>query len=261
MIQLDTVWHSKSDNYVKAESLIKEAAAHKCDIAVLPEMFNTGFSMEIEKTGEQLHGATSEFLKRTAAKHKMAIIAGYPALEDGEKGRNVAAVIDDGGNIVAEYFKVFPFSYVGEHLHYASGVSPTVFSIEGMKASVFICYDLRFPEVFRRVARSVECIFVIANWPEPRIEHWSALLKARAIENQCFLVGVNRIGSDGNGLSYCGNSHVFSPDGDVLCTGSAQDELVVADIDLEQVKKIRRQFPFLDDMRITDEVTYSSDMS
>ena len=174
--------------------------------------------------------------------------------EGGDKGKNVAVVIDDRGKIVAEYFKMYPFSYMGEHLHYASGDSPVAFSVAGMNASVFICYDLRFPEVFRRVARSVECIFVIANWPDVRIEHWSALLKARAIENQCFLVGVNRIGSDGNGLTYCGSSHVFSPAGDLLCTGSAGDELVFADIDLAQVKKVRSQFPFLVDMNISDEV-------
>ena len=254
MIQLNTVWHSKADNYLRAESLIKEAANRGCDVAVLPEMFSTGFSMEIEKIGEPLHGATSDFLKLTAARHKIAVIAGYPVSGKGEKGKNVAVVIDDRGNIVAEYFKMYPFSYMGEHLHYISGESPVVFSIAGMNASVFICYDLRFPEVFRRVARSVECIFVIANWPEPRVEHWSALLKARAIENQCFIVGVNRIGSDGNGLTYCGSSHVFSPAGELLCTGSARDELVVADIDLAQVSKNRSQFPFLNDMNTGGEV-------
>ncbi len=253
MIQLNTVWHAKADNYLKSDSLIKKAVARGCDIAVLPEMFSTGFSMEIEKIGEPLHGATSDFLKRTAAKYKIAVIAGYPVSEKGETGKNVALVIDDRGNIVAEYFKMYPFSYMGEHLHYASGDSPVVFSVAGMNASVFICYDLRFPEVFRRVARRVESIFVIANWPEPRIEHWSALLKARAIENQCFIVGVNRIGSDGNGLTYSGRSHVFSPAGDLLCTGSENDELVVADIDPEQVSETRSQFPFLDDMNISGE--------
>ena len=254
MIQLNTIWHSKKDNYLRAERLIKEAATRGCDVAVLPEMFSSGFSMEIEKIGEPLHSTTSDFLKRTAAKYKIAVIAGYPVSEKGEKGKNVAVVIDDRGNIVAEYFKMYPFSYMGEHLHYVSGDSPVVFSVAGMSASVFICYDLRFPEVFRRVARSVESIFIIANWPEPRIEHWSALLKARAIENQCFIVGVNRIGSDGNGLTYSGNSHVFSPAGDLLCTGSASDELVMADIDPDQVKEVRSQFPFLDDMDISAEV-------
>jgi len=249
LIQLDTVWHDKEANYAKAESLIKKAAAHSCDMVVLPEMFNTGFSMEIKIIGEELLGQTSEFLKKVAAENKTAVIAGYPVLDSDGKGRNTAIAVDENGNIVSTYFKMYSFSYADEHLHYESGDTPVVFDIRGMSASVFICYDLRFPEVFRRVAKNVECIFVIANWPETRINHWNTLLAARAIENQCYVVGVNRIGTDANGLSYPGNSHVFSPSGVNLCAGNSGDELVIADIDLSQVAKVRNEFPFLSDMR------------
>jgi len=205
MIQLNTAWHDKEANFVRAEGLIKEAADQHCDIAVLPEMFNTGYSMEIEIIGEELHGATSDFLKRVAAQYKTAIIGGYPAYSVDRKARNVAIAIDENGDIAGTYFKIHPFSYAQEHLHYKAGETPVVFNIKGMSASVFICYDLRFPEAFRRVARSVGCIFVIANWPASRIDHWSTLLAARAIENQCFIVGVNRTGTDGTGITYSGN--------------------------------------------------------
>jgi len=249
MIQLNTVWHDKQANFAKAESLICEASSAGCEVAVLPEMFNTGFSMEIAKIGEKLEGPTSQFLERAAAQYKMAIIAGYPVLGEDRKGRNAALVVDGKGNIVAFYFKMYSFSYADEQRHYHAGNTPITFDIKGMRASVFICYDLRFPEVFRRVAKSTDCIFVIANWPETRIDHWNTLLKARAIENQCYVVGVNRIGTDANGLTYPGSSHVFSPSGVNLCTGGPQDELVIADIDLSQVAKVRSEFPFLSDMR------------
>ena len=254
MIQLNTAWHDKEANFAKTEGLIKEAAAHSCDIMVLPEMFNTGYSMEIQKIGENLLGQTSRFLTRVAAEHRVAIIAGYPVFGAEDKGRNAAIAVDEKGNIVGTYFKMYSFSYASEHLHYDFGQSPIVFNIRGLSASVFICYDLRFPEVFRRVANSVDCIFVIANWPTTRIDHWNALLKARAIENQCYVVGVNRIGTDANGLNYPGNSHVFSPSGQDIFTGNSRDELVIADIDLNEVAKVRSEFPFLSDMRISDEI-------
>ncbi|MFC1978437.1 nitrilase-related carbon-nitrogen hydrolase [Chloroflexota bacterium] len=254
MIQLNTAWHAKEANYKKTESLIQDASSKQCEVAVLPEMFNTGYSMEIEEIGEELLGKTSEFLRRVAAKYNTAIIAGYPVLGADGKGRNAAIAVDEKGNIIGTYFKMYSFSYADEHLHYKSGKAPVVFNIRGAKASVFICYELRFPEVFRVVAKRVDCIFVIANWPSTRIDHWNALLAARAIENQCYVVGVNRTGIDANGLNYPGNSHVFSPSGQDICTGNSRDELVIADIDLSHVAKVRGEFPFLSDMRISDKI-------
>jgi len=254
MIQLNAAWHAKAKNYKKVENLVREAASHKCGIVVLPEMFNTGFSMDIDRIGEELLGETSQFLRRVAAEYQTAIVGGYPVFGTEGKGRNTAIVVDETGNVIATYYKMYAFAYAKEHINYDSGQSPVVFNIKGMSASVFICYDLRFPEVFRRVARSVNCIFVIANWPSKRIAHWNTLLKARAIENQCFVIGVNRIGVDGNNLSYPGNSHAFSPSGINLCSGNSRDELVIADIDLSEVDKVRHEFPFLSDMRISNEI-------
>ena len=249
MIQLNSVWHDKEANYKHAENLINKAASESCEIVILPEMFNTGFSMAIEKIGEELFGQTSQFT---------AVIAGYPVVGSEGKGLNAAIVVDETGVIIATYYKMFLFSYAKEHLYYDSGQSPIVFNIRGAKASVFICYDLRFPEIFSKVARKVECIFVIANWPAERIDHWNSLLKARAIENQCIVIGVNRIGYDGNDLSYPGNSRAFSPSGQNICAGNAKDELIIADIDLSEVTKMRSDFPFLDDNRISGETNGSS---
>jgi len=254
MIQINTAWHDKEANFARAENLIQEASFKGCDILVLPEMFNTGFSMEIEKIGEELNGQTSDFLAKTAAKYNTAIIAGYPILSEDGKGRNAAIAVDEKGQIIATYYKMHSFSYVDEHLHYDFGKDPIVFTIRGASASVFICYDLRFPEVFRRIAKRINCIFVIANWPATRIDHWNTLLKARAIENECYVIGVNRTGTDANGLSYPGSSHVFSPSGVDLYAGNSQDELVLADIDLSEVAKVRNEFPFLSDMRTGDKL-------
>jgi predicted amidohydrolase len=134
-----------------------------------------------------------------------------------------------------------------------AGDNVTTFCIDGVSCSVFICYDLRFPEVFRKVAKQVQAIFVIANWPCERVEHWNALLKARAIENQCFMIGVNRTGIDGNGIRYCGASCIIDPMGSFICSGSQSDEYLVCAFDSARVNEVRSQFPFLKDMRLYDE--------
>jgi predicted amidohydrolase len=134
-----------------------------------------------------------------------------------------------------------------------AGDNVTTFDIDGLPSSIFICYDLRFPEVFRKVAKQVQAIFVIANWPSERVEHWNALLKARAIENQCFIIGVNRTGIDGNGIHYSGSSCVIDPTGSFICSGGESEEYLVSDFDSAQVSKVRAQFPFLRDMRVCDD--------
>ena len=129
------------------------------------------------------------------------------------------------------------------------GNEQVVFEVDGIKSSIFICYDLRFPELFRKVAKDINVIFVIANWPEVRQPHWESLLQARAIENQCFIVGVNRIGKDGNDLIYGGGSNVFSPLGENLSRGGKNQEYIVTDLDTAEVGAVRERFPFLQDMK------------
>ncbi len=251
LIQLNIAWESKKTNYEKAEFFARRAAEKKCDVVVFPEMFNTGFSMNVSAIAESENGETNLVLSEIAKKYGMYLIAGFPVKkQDEEKGRNIAVVYDRRGIRIAAYTKMHPFSFLNEDKYYAAGDNTVTFDINGMPCSVFICYDLRFPEAFRRVAKKVHAIFVIANWPSSRKDHWETLLKARAIENQCFVIGVNRTGTDGNGIHYPGASHIFDPSGnDILC-GNDKEEFLSGEINPSEVAEIRSKFPFLKDMRI-----------
>ena len=205
LAQVNITWESKSENFLHAENFIRKAALQKCDIIVFPEMFNTGFSMNIASIAEERHGETSEFLSLQALHNNIHIIAGYAAKTPrSEKGLNQGRIYNRQGTCVATYTKLHSFAFGNEDQYFMAGEEIVTFDVEQMASSIFICFDLRFPEVFRRIAKKVKAIFVIANWPAIRIEHWEALLKESAIENQCFVIGVNRIGTDGNEINYAG---------------------------------------------------------
>ena len=246
LAQLNIVWEMKKENFVSAEKFIIKAARKKCDIVVFPEMFNTGFSMNIPSIAEKKEGETAKFLAMQAKKNDINIIAGYAVKDFGNsKGFNQGVVYNRDGKRVAIYTKMRSFSFAKEDRYYAAGNKVINFDIEGLSSSIFICFDLRFPEIFRRVARKVQAIFVIANWPSARIEHWEALLKARAIENQCFIIGVNRTGRDGNGIDYCGRSKIFGPLGNEICSAGQKEELLIGEIAPHEVQEARQKFPFL----------------
>ncbi|MBI5098012.1 MAG: carbon-nitrogen family hydrolase [Nitrospirae bacterium] len=249
LVQLDIVWESKKANLEKAQVFVEKAAHEKCDIVVFPEMFNTGFSMNVPTIAEDEDGETASVLSDMAKRYKINLIAGFSAKAlDGEKGRNLAVVYNREGKIISKYAKMYPFSFAKEDQYFVAGDNTVIFNIDGMPASVFICYDLRFPEVFRSVAKEVQAIFVIANWPSARKEHWETLLKARAIENQCFVVGVNRTGKDGNDIYYSGDSRIFDPLGNKICSGGETDEFFIGEINPRDVIEARSRFPFLKDM-------------
>lgn len=251
LIQLNIKWESKKTNYDRAESFAKKAAEEKCDVIVFPEMFNTGFSMNVPAIAEDDNGEANSVLSEIAKKYGIYLIAGFPVKEQGEeKGRNIAVVYDRKGIRIAAYTKIHPFSFSNEDKYYIAGSNPVIFDIDNIPCSVFICYDLRFPEVFRKVAKDVQAIFVIANWPASRKDHWETLLKARAIENQCFVIGVNRTGTDGNNITYPGASHIFDPSGnDILC-GNDKEEFLLGEINPAKAAEARSRFPFLNDIRI-----------
>lgn len=252
LLQMDIFWESKDKNIEKAESLIKKAVDHSCDVAVLPEMFNTGFSMNIQKITENENGLTDKALREFSKKFGIYIIAGYAIKHRSEKkGKNIAAIYNKKGERISSYTKIHPFSYAKENEYYLSGNEVVIFKINDIPSSVFICYDLRFPEIFRKVARDVYLIFVIANWPSSRIDHWNTLLKARAIENQCFIVGVNRIGVDGNNISYNGSSQIISPMGEIILKSNETEEFLFGEINPEDVKETRDRFPFLKDIKFS----------
>ena len=244
LIQLDIEWEDKEKNLSRIESFIKKAASDGCGVAVLPEMCITGFSMNTDITSELPNGPSQKKIAGFAEKYNINIIAGLVE-KTGEKSANTAAVIDRTGNIIAKYAKNRLFDFAGEQKFHMPGISQEVFNIDRVPCSVFICYDLRFPELFRKVAKDVSVIFVIANWPAVRQKHWKALLKARAIENQCFIIGVNRTGTDGNGIEYSGGSAIFSPDGDIVSTPNPKEEYSVFEFDTDMVSEHRKKFPFL----------------
>jgi len=251
LIQLNIAWEDRQRNYKKAESFAKKAAEDSCDIIVLPEMFNTGFSMNLAAVSDEGIGETTSVLSEIAKKNNINLIAGFPIKTPAEeKGRNMAVTYDRKGMLLAAYTKMHSFCLAEEQKYYISGDNVTTFDIDGVPSSMFICYDLRFPEVFRKVAKRVQSIFVIASWPSERIDHWHALLKARAIENQCFMIGVNRTGIDGNGIGYCGSSCVIDPMGSFICSGDKSDEYIVCNFDPARVNEVRSRFPFLKDMRL-----------
>lgn len=248
-IQLNICWENKHENFIRAEFFVKKAVLDGCDLVVFPEMFNTGFSMNSVDISESPGGETTQFLCQLAHKYDVNLIAGFSEKKN-DKSENIALFVSREGKLVSRYVKNYPYSPSGEKKFYLTGDKQVVFALEDTQASMFICYDLRFPELFRQVARDVSIIFIIASWPVARQDHWETLLKARAIENQCFVVGVNRIGSDGNNLQYGGGSHVYSPLGENLSYGRAEQEYIVTDIDLKEVDSIRSKLPFLDDMKL-----------
>lgn len=249
LLQMDIAWEAKEENLAKAGELLRRAAKEGCDVAVLPEMFSTGFSMGAAPLAEEEDGPTAAFLSGLAGECSMNVIAGFAARGGFSVRRNVAHVYGRDGRLLASYAKMHPFCLAGEHEHFAAGAGPVVFELDGVPSSVFICYDLRFPEDMRPVAREALVVFVIANWPSSRREHWGALLKARAIENQCFVGGVNRTGTDGNQIEYSGGSAVYGPMGEAVCSAGQGEELLLCEFDPASAQRVRKQYPFLEDMR------------
>lgn len=249
LAQTRIFWENPEKNLARAEALIRQSSRKGCDLIVFPEMFSTGFSMR-PGLAEKSCRNTEHSLSAAAEAYGINIIAGY-ALKGPGRARpfNAAVVFDRTGSIVARYSKLHPFTPAGEERIFRPGATAVVFELEGHSAAVFICYDLRFPEVFRAVARDVDAIFVIANWPESRKAHWTTLLRARAIENQCYVIGVNRTGRDGNRIAYPGLSSIIAPDGSTVRAAGGRESLVVGNIDRAKVSDTRGRYPFLRDMR------------
>ncbi len=248
LVQIDTVWHDPAANLARAEGFVAEAARGGARIVVLPELFTTGFTMEVAPFAEPLPGPTSETVASWARRHGVYVVATVPEQAD-PLPHNAAFVVSPDGALVATYRKLHPFSFGDENRHYAPGAGLCVFNVDGVRCALQICYDLRFPETFRALSdRGVECCFVVANWPERRVGHWSALLVARAIENQMAVCGVNRVGRDPK-VVYPGASAIITEQGETLASAGPSEGLVSAVLDLERLRAWRRDFPALRDRR------------
>ncbi len=246
LVQMDLAWEDVAENHRRARRHLEEARNRGARLALLPEMFCTGFSMKSDRIAQPAGGPSETFLREAASDLAMWILASLP--EAGQpRPRNMAILAAPDGS-ATRYAKIHPFSFGGEDRVYTGGDRIVTVAVDGLRVTPFVCYDLRFPEPFRLVAEETDLFAVVANWPEPRREHWRTLLRARAIENLCFVAGVNRVG-EGGGLRYAGDSAVISPWGETLVEGSASDAVLVVDIDPDAVRDARAKFPALRDRR------------
>jgi predicted amidohydrolase len=249
IVQHDIVWEDAEATREHVRAMIAKAAADGAQLIVLSEMFATGFSMRPERMAEDEGGPSEQFLLAQAAEHDAYLIASLAQRgEDGAYRNNAIVAAPDG--TVRRYAKIHPFTYSGEHEHYTAGSAFLTLDIHGVRLSVFVCYDLRFADEFWALADRTDAYVVVANWPEARAEHWRVLLRARAIENQAYVVGVNRVGS-GKNLVYTGDSAVIDPIGQTVAECPSGESVVTAEIDAATVSHIRNTLPFLRDRRAT----------
>jgi omega-amidase len=251
-IQHDIVWEDAERTRKNVAPLIAQAAAAGARLIVLTEMFATGFSMQPERIAEYAGGANEQFLVDQAREHGSYLVGSIAQWDRADgRARNVAVLAQPAGG-VQRYAKIHPFSYVGEDRHYAPGTQfltvDVVANGESLRVSPFVCYDLRFADEFWARAELTDIYVVPANWPEPRREHWRTLLRARAIENQAYVLGVNRVGTVKNDR-YVGDSAIVDPAGLVLVEASMGEAVLVADVTAERVAAVRKRFPFLADRR------------
>ena len=247
-VQHDVVWEDRDATLARIEPQLRAAAGTGARLVVLTEMFPTGFSMEPERVAEPEGGPSSEFLRTQAADLDVWLAGSIPLRPDGG-GRPVNRLLLAGPAGELHYYdKIHPFSYSGEHEHYAAGTGRITVEVEGVRVTPFVCYDLRFADEFWAEAQGTDCYVVVANWPAARRAHWQALLVARAIENQAYVVGVNRVG-EGGGLHYSGDSRIIDPLGEILAAGAGGETILLAEVDPVVVAETRKRYPFLADRR------------
>ncbi|CAN5429231.1 carbon-nitrogen family hydrolase [soil metagenome] len=246
LAEYDTGWLQPESSLDRAAVCVQRAASTGARLVVLPEMCTTGFTMDPEHNAEALNSPSMARLSTMAAVHDVWVMAGI-AMRSEEGYTNVAAVFNPEGSLVVTYAKQRLFTYAGEDEHYSAGIVPAVIDIDGVRVSPFICYDLRFPELFRAAAPWSDLIVVIANWPAARRPHWDALLPARAIENLAYVAGVNRTGF-ADGIQYDGGSAAYDPWGVPAAQRMAVAAPLVVDVSAARVASVRAKYPFLDDL-------------
>ena len=248
IIQTDLHWENKNANLRMLGEKIRNISQHT-ELVVLPEMFSTGFSMKTNELAETMAGETIEWMKRIAAEKKI-ILTGSLIIKEGEKYFNRLIWMLPNGEF-GSYDKRHLFGFGKEDEHYSAGSKRLIAQVKGWKINLQVCYDLRFPVWARQKPAGDEAEFdllmYVANWPERRSHAWKTLLTARAIENQCYVVGVNRVGRDGNDIYHSGNSMIIDPLGEVLYHKANEEDIYTITLDKEHLQTIRKQFPFLKD--------------
>ena len=248
LVQQDTAWHDPATNLARAREAAAQAVRGGAQVVAFCELFTTGFTMSPEPFAEAVPGPTVEALAQLAKELGVWIVGSCVERHE-PRPYNAAFALRPDGSLAATYRKIHPFSFGEENHHYVGGEDCPLFELDGLKAGLQICYDLRFPETFRSLsARGAELVFVPANWPSRRQTHWSTLLAARAIENQMVVCGINRVGRDPN-VEYPGLSVVHDAKGEVLAKGDGEPGLVRATVDFDELRAWRAQFPALRDRR------------
>lgn len=248
-IQTNLIWEDKEANLRALEEKIN-AIEERTEIVVLPEMFSTGFTMQPQLFAEEMEGETFEWMKRMAA-DKRIVLTGSVIIKEEDRFYNRLIWMLPNGDY-GFYNKRHLFAYAGENEHYSPGNKRLIASVKGWKINLQVCYDLRFP-VWARQAQhdgaspEYDVLIYVANWPERRSHAWKTLLCARAIENQCYVVGVNRVGEDGNKINHSGNSLVIDPLGEVLYHKAGEEDIFTITLERERLNEVRTKFPFWKD--------------
>lgn len=247
-IQHDIVWENPHENFARLAPMIERAAAGGARLVVLTEMYATGFSMKTDRIAEPVDGPSARFLVDQAREHGVWVCATVPERSDGSELPFNQLVLAAPDGSTHRYAKIHPFTYGNEHRHYDAGDRFLTVDVEGTRCAFFVCYDLRFADEFWALADTTDCYVVPANWPAARREHWMGLLRARAIENQAYVVGVNRVGTGGR-LDYSGDSMIVDPFGEVVAQAGDAETAISADVDPKRVESVRSEYPFIQDRR------------
>jgi omega-amidase len=249
VIQTDIFWENKTENLRMLEEKIK-SIPERTELVILPEMFSTGFSMNTEYLAEDLGGETVEWMKRIATEQRIIITGSIIIKEKGSFHNRLVWMLPNGD--YGFYDKRHLFAYGKEDEFYTAGNKRLIAQVKGWKINLQVCYDLRFPVWARNKmdeagAAEFDLLIYVANWPARRSHAWKTLLCARAIENQCYVIGVNRVGEDAKGLSYTGNSMIIDPLGEVLYHHADTEDIFTVTLDKEHLDQTRKAFPFLKD--------------
>lgn len=247
LAQMDVAWEDYAANIKKIKNFVKEAVSNKAELILFPEMCLSGFTNNIDALIDE-EDELIKLLKGIALLNKINIGVGYGIKGHHHKGENRYIIISKNGDVLCKYTKIHPFTMSGEDEFFNAGTEINMCSIGEFNITPFICYDLRFPEIFQIASKKSNIITVAASWPKARENHWLALLKARAIENQCFVLGINRTG-EGDNLIYNGGSVFVAPDGEFLNVPSNEEMLIIHDIKMSSIEKIKEQFDIKKDRR------------
>jgi len=248
LIQPNLFWEDKKANLELLQKKI-ESISEKTEVVILPEMFSTGFSMRPEIFAETMNGETMQWMKRISSERKIIITGSIIIEENGNYFNRLIWMLPNGE--LGFYDKRHLFAFGDEHAHYKAGNKKLIASVKGWKINLQVCYDLRFPVWARQAPENLEnkydLLIYVANWPEKRSTAWKALLQARAIENQCYVAGVNRVGEDGNKIYYSGDSMVVDPLGEIIYQKNKEEDIFTYTLYKEKVEETRNHFPFWKD--------------